>query len=348
MTNYALWRLPGQHDYTLMQQTFGRPVQLDSPEQLDGRSGFVLAPFFSSKDTPLLLMTPDRVERHPVPDILVNTVENIAKRCPYFSGRYPVDADYARAFNRAHEAILGGRFRKLVLSHRQEIGFDEAIDPQALFLLACRLYPRQFVALISMEASGTWLMASPEILIEGWDTDMRTMALAGTMPAPEAGTEAEWSAKNRAEQAVVTDYIVGRLQTCACDVSFTRPYTAQAAHLVHLRTDIRFRLSDSAHLGRLLATLHPTPAVCGYPTHEAREWILGHEAHERRYYSGFCGVLNPSGHTHLHVSLRCMQLADRTATLYAGGGLMPDSRLESEWDEVQQKLQTMRNLFHHV
>ncbi|MEE1223309.1 MAG: isochorismate synthase [Bacteroidaceae bacterium] len=341
MTNYALWRLPGQHDYTLMQQTIGRPVQLDSPEQLDGRSGFVLAPFSPSAATPILLLTPDRVEQHPVAETSLSSL-------PLACVPGPVDAAYARAFSEAHEAILGGRFRKLVLSHRQEMAFREAIDPQQLFSLACRLYPRQFVALINMEASGIWLMATPEILIEGWDVNMRTMSLAGTMPAPEAGTEAVWSAKNRAEQAVVTDYIVGRLQTCACDVCCTRPYTAQAAHLVHLRTDIRFRLSDCDHLGRLLHTLHPTPAVCGYPTHDARQWILGHEAHERRYYSGFCGVLNPAGHTHLHVSLRCMQLHDRAATLYAGGGLMPDSRLQSEWNEVQQKLQTMRNLFNHV
>ena len=352
-----------------MQQTIGRPVQLDSPEQLDGRNGFVLAPFSPSADTPVLLMTPDRVEQHPVPDFsrhlenhpLVGTslcdVE-ATKRHDYSvptsqsdvptSGCYFVDERYAHAFNRAHEAILDGRFRKLVLSHRQEIKFDEAPDPHALFLLACQLYPRQFVALVSMESSGTWLMATPEILIEGRETNLHTMSLAGTMPAPEAGTEVEWSAKNRAEQAVVTDYIVGRLQTCTRDIACTQPYTARAAHLVHLRTDIGFRVDDCTHFGRLLHTLHPTPAVCGYPTHDAREWILAHEAHERRYYSGFCGVLNPAGHTHLHVSLRCMQLADHTATLYAGGGLMPDSRLESEWNEVQQKLQTMRNLFHHV
>lgn len=324
-----------------MQQTDGRPVQFCFPEQLDGRSGFVLAPFSPSADTPILLMTPDRVEQHPVPETPVSLSQHLCTPVP-------VDEHYARAFNQAHEAILGGRFRKLVLSHRQVIRIDEASDPNALFLLACRLYPRQFVALISMEASGTWLMASPEILIEGTAEEMHTMSLAGTQPASSAWAETVWDDKNRAEQAVVTDYITGRLQTCASGVTCTQPYTARAAHLVHLRTDIRFRLHDCSHLGRLLHTLHPTPAVCGYPTHSAREWILGHEVHERRYYSGFCGVLCPGGHTHLYVSLRCMQLLDRSAALYAGGGLMPDSRLQSEWYEVQQKLQTMRNLFNHV
>lgn len=337
MTNYSLWRLPGQNHYTLMQQTKGRPVQLDSPEQLDGRSGFVLAPFSPSTDTPILLMNPDRVEQHPVPDSSVSLSRHIC-------APVPVDEHYARAFNQAHEAILDGRFRKLVLSHRREVNFPEPVNPKELFLSACRLYPRQFVALVSMEAAGTWLMASPEVLIEGWGVDMHTMSLAGTMPAPEEGQEVAWDEKNRAEQALVTEYIVGRLKACAHDVGATLPYTARAAHLVHLRTDIRFRLDDCSRLGRLLQTLHPTPAVCGFPTHAARQWIIGHEANKRLYYSGFCGVLNPEGHTHLHVSLRCMQLQGPTATLYAGGGLMPGSRLESEWMEVQQKMQTMRNL----
>lgn len=337
MTNYSLWRLPGQNHYTLMQQTKGRPVQLDSPEQLDGRSGFVLAPFSPDESTPILLMQPDKVELHPIPESSVPLLAQVCKPVA-------VDEAYARCFARSHEAILRGQFGKLVLSHRQQIRMKEFPDPKALFLSACRLYPRQFVALISMEVSGTWLMASPEVLVEGRDVDMRTMSLAGTMPAPEEGQEVAWDEKNRAEQALVTKYIIGRLKTCARDIGFTQPYTARAAHLVHLRTDIRFRLDDCSRLGRLLQTLHPTPAVCGFPTHAARQWIQEHEAHSRGYYSGFCGVLAPSSHTHLHVSLRCMQLQGLTATLYAGGGLMPGSRLESEWMEVQQKMQTMRNL----
>ena len=36
------------------------------------------------------------------------------------------------------------------------------------------------------------------------------------------------------------------------------------------------------------------------------------------------------------------------ATLWAGGGIMPDSRLEEEWSEVVQKMHTVNLLFDHV
>lgn len=39
-----------------------------------------------------------------------------------------------------------------------------------------------------------------------------------------------------------------------------------------------------------------------------------------------------------------MHLEGNTATLYAGGGILPDSTADSEWEETQQKMNTMRNI----
>jgi isochorismate synthase len=49
--------------------------------------------------------------------------------------------------------------------------------------------------------------------------------------------------------------------------------------------------------------------------------------------------------THLFVNLRCMQIFSDGYRLYAGGGLLPDSVEEMEWQETETKLDTMRNLF---
>ena len=90
--------------------------------------------------------------------------------------------------------------------------------------------------------------------------------------------------------------------------------------------------------------LHPTPAVCGLPREEARQAILHDEPSPRRYYAGFSGPLHLQGETHLYVSLRCMEFTPHTATLYAGGGLMPESQETDEWEETRRKMQTMWQL----
>jgi isochorismate synthase len=54
--------------------------------------------------------------------------------------------------------------------------------------------------------------------------------------------------------------------------------------------------------------------------------------------------LNLEGKTDLYVNLRCASMSDQGLVLYAGGGLMPDSELQSEWEETEVKLQTLLTL----
>ena len=118
----------------------------------------------------------------------------------------------------------------------------------------------------------------------------------------------------------------------------------RAGRLVHLRSDFLFTLPDTGRLGELLNVLYPTPAVCGLPKDAARDFIRRNELAPRQYYSGFAGLLQPTGETHLYVSLRCMRLRGDDCTLFAGGGLLADSEMSTEWDETEAKMETMRVL----
>ena len=122
------------------------------------------------------------------------------------------------------------------------------------------------------------------------------------------------------------------------------PYSARAGELAHLKSDFRFTLPDNQKLGDLINLLHPTPAVCGLPKEDAYQFILQHEGYDRSYYSGFIGWISPSGHTDLYVNLRCMNIHADTYTLFAGGGLLASSKLEEEWNETEDKMNTMRNI----
>lgn len=349
MTSTAMYRLPHADHYTRLTQREGEPETIGSLPSLNGRSGFVIAPFAPSEDCPILLLRPDEERTLPLPvslpasaTILSDTTDTDERH------RYTTD------FARFHTALTDGQFRKLVLSRTHRLTIATPVDREetddetltAVFLRACDLYPHQYVALFSTPQSGTWLVATPEILVEGTGNTYTTMALAGTMSIPTGTAESGiiWSDKNREEQHIVEDYI----QACINRWSDTQekhgPYTARAGQLVHLRTDFRFTLADTRHLGDLLASLHPTPAVCGLPKQEAATFILDHESEHRRYYSGFCGPLAPGGQTHLYVTLRCMSIDGNVCTLHAGGGLLGESTEQSEWDETEAKMETMRNV----
>ena len=178
------------------------------------------------------------------------------------------------------------------------------------------------------------------------------MALAGTQPAPASTIVSdkpiegvEWQKKDQMEQQYVTDYIEDVISEFSQHYTKKGPFTTMAAQLYHLRTDFLFRLDDIDCLGDVLDELFPTPAICGIPKEETRQFILDNESIDRKYYSGFVGPLMPNGETHLYVSLRCMNIHQGGKfDLYAGGGLLAESEMEKEWLETEAKMQTMRKV----
>ena len=343
MAAWALYRLPHADRYVRIRQTSGEPEALLSCSQLNGREGFVVAPFDIRPDQTALLIRPDAVEAYPLsgsPGISGKSEK---------SGISSPSPSYAVDFANFHAQLLSGTFRKIVLARCADETTAEPVSPEELFLRACQRYPRMFIALVYTSQTGYWLTATPEILLDNEGQQWRTIALAGTMKleADQLQGEGEtvtWSTKNIQEQRYVATYITECLERFVCDFHEEGPRTVRAANLVHLRSDFTFMLPDTDHLGDLLQTLHPTPAVCGLPKQDAFRFITHNEHTPRRYYSGFMGPIGPS--THLYVSLRCMNIEGRRYHLYAGGGLLKDSILEQEWLETEAKLETMRSLLY--
>ena len=349
---FALYRYPYASEYTLLAQTSGEPLTLSSCEELEGKSGFVFAPFRQAAGHPFLLLNPDIVERRAV-NCLIDFDASPFHRRDIDGERYR----YEKVFLRFHEKLNKGEFSKIVLSRYSEEESVWPLDCEKLFMRACILYPRMFIALVSMPQCGTWLMATPEILLESNEGAWHTMALAGTMRINEcndsdvqlaerknAGDVHEWSVKNIREQEYVSTYIKDCLRDCSShSVNEIGPYTARAGFVKHLRSDFYFDM-DAADIGKLVNKLHPTPAVCGIPKADTYKFICENEAYDRMYYSGFAGPLNINKEegTHLYVTLRCMQIDGCRCRLYAGGGLLADSEVYDEWLETEAKMDTMR------
>ena len=335
MSAYALYRLPHADQYT---QIEGETCECLSCTQLNGQSGFVVAPFEVKEEQPIVLIRPDKVTSHPSP--LTSHPSHLTSHLSPLTSSYSID------FANYHSQLLQGTFRKIVLARQADETTLQPIDPVELFHCACQLYPRMFIALVYTPQSGTWLTATPEILLEGSGCDWRTIALAGTMRLEDGQLDGEgenttWSTKNIEEQRVVATYIAQCLEQFANDFREEGPRTVRAANLVHLRSDFTFTLPSDDRIGDLLQQLHPTPAVCGLPKREAFQFIIRNEYSPRRYYSGFMGPLQTPS-THLYVSLRCMNIEGNIYHLYAGGGLLRDSTLEQEWQETEAKLETTR------
>lgn len=362
MGAWAMYRLPFADQYTVVEQS-AECEALPHIADLEGKSGFVMIPFSDQGEHPVLLIHPDRVLTHAVaslPAILTlplctdNQLESAQQwvaQSVDSTTESVISPAYSAAFDRFHRALCDGCFDKLVLSRSQTLAYAQeeptSLQMQSLFHRACLAYPRMMVYLACVGRE-YWLGCTPEILLDGSRSHFRTVALAGTMRA-DAEAEADrpalqWDGKNRREQAIVANYIRQVLQPMADVIEEEGPYTSRAGNLLHLKTEFHFAPSQPFELCRMIGQLHPTPAVCGLPKCEARQFILANEGYDRSYYSGVVGMLQPEAETHLYVNLRCARFDAQGAHLYVGGGILSDSTLPSEWQETRAKMQTISSL----
>ncbi|HML70634.1 MAG TPA: isochorismate synthase [Macellibacteroides fermentans] len=343
--SFALYLLPGNNEPTLVLQEGGDMGQLKSYTELNDKKGFVLAPFCLNESHPIVLIRADIVSVGWKSIAGVTSFQSSAcsanKETVFMLDKEDLYYAYNKSFNVFIKPLREGIFEKLVLSRKVNIKKTSEFSPAKAFYNACRRYKRAFVYLCHSPQSGTWLGSTPELLLSGQFGHWNTVALAGTQPLIGNNLPDSWNDKNRKEQALVADYIKSQLASANIDVLEDGPFTVQAGDLAHLKTEFRFETADRRCLGNLVELLHPTPAICGLPRKEALQFIKENEGYDRSYYSGFIGMVDADGRNDIYVNLRCMNIGENDLTLFAGGGLLDSSDVDQEWEETNDKLQTM-------
>jgi len=255
---------------------------------------------------------------------------------------------YIDLVNKSIEAIAGGRFEKVVPSRVKQVELPENFDIIATYRKLCAGHREGLISLVHVPGAGVWMGASPELLVSVEDgRTFRTVALAGTQPYDDGISikSVAWTQKEIEEQALVERYIISCFKRIRLrEYDEHGPKTVIAGNLMHLRSDftVDMRATGFPQLGSvMLKLLHPTSAVCGMPLEPAREFLRQHEGYDRTYYAGYLGPVNVGGNTHIHVNLRCMQLTEGHAQMYAGAGVTADSIPEKEWEETEMKFNTL-------
>ena len=334
----SVFRAPRENKIHVIVQNDNNLYTTDNIEDLNGKDGFVIAPFQCNQNTPICLVRADK--RWSIDIECTNQASHKNHIAHKYS--YPTK-DYQKRFDLFSEALHKGDFEKLVLS-RSHINKEINIDLEKSFLKACTQYQHSYVYFFYTPITGIWMGSTPEILLSNRSGKWLTVALAGTQSLNNGQLPESWDIKNKKEQDLVSVYIRNLLKEYGIIINETKPYSVKAGQLSHIRTDFYFTLDNSNQLGSLLKSLHPTPAVCGMPKKEAYYFIAKNEGYSRKYYSGFIGLIDPNGMTDLFVNLRCIHFEQRGYTLYAGGGLLASSNIKDEWLETEKKMHTMKNI----
>ncbi len=246
---------------------------------------------------------------------------------------------------RALAAFSEGGLGKVVLARRAEFGFGEDLDGILLAEELRDAAPDCFRFYVEPEEGVAFLGASPERLFRREGRSVRSEAVAGTRPRGVSSAEDEGlrdellgSEKDRSEHGFVKVGIreaLGPLCTgLEVESGVSEMKLASRRHLVsRVRGELREGVTDA----EVLRALHPTPAVGGYPGGPALEGIRELEPFDRGWWAGPIGWVGADA-SEFAVGIRSGLIRGRTLALFSGAGIVPGSRAEEEWAEVEQKI----------
>ncbi|GAB3143221.1 isochorismate synthase DhbC [Micromonospora sonneratiae] len=297
---------------------------------------------------PAHLVVPQRVRRSgplPAPTSAPDTRQGPA--CAVTAE--PDARDYAEAVGRAVSRIRAGEYTKVVLARSLRLTPAGPLDLPYLLRALARRDPNGYTFAMDVGDGRTLVGASPELLVSRTGRRVVANPIAGSAarhpdPAEDArrGAALLASVKDRHEHAVVVDAVAAGLRPlCArLDVP-AEPSLVRTAAMWHLSTTVTAEVSDPAVSALALAcALHPTPAVCGAPTDDARAAIAELEAFDRGFYTGLVGWGDADGDGEWVVTLRCGLVDGDSLRLYAGAGVVADSSPEAELAETTAKFTT--------
>ena len=254
---------------------------------------------------------------------------------------------FSKLFASARAAMSRGDFQKIVPIVFEQGKLAARGDWWPFFLERLAAIPSGMWAYGYSYQSHALVGATPEMLFRSQGSGYETMALAGTRPIARAG-ELLRDAKELREHRLVVDDIVRRLAPFG-NVEVETLRVKEMPTLAHLLTPIRFEENgvEKMSFAEMIRRLHPTAALGVSPRTEAGErWLReADRGVKRRTYGAPFGLELPDHRGLALVAIRNVQWSGDKIRVGSGAGLLPESRLERELDELRAKREQVKALF---
>lgn len=270
-------------------------------------------------------------------------------------------ATWRRMVEGAVNCIHQGLFEKVVLARTLQTQLNAPLSITAILQHLEKQYPDCYHFLIEPQPGQIFLGATPELLAEVHQPHFRTAALAGTIArgaTPQdddrLGQALLESAKDRHEHSVVVRALQEKLAPLSSQLeTASQPSLRKLHNIQHLETPFRGWLVANRGPLDVIAALHPTPALGGWPAAPAQDYLFAAEPFERGWYAAPIGWLDAQGNGLFAVAIRSGLFSDTQSfyehtgenqivcTLFAGAGIMADSDADKEWQETALKFRPL-------
>lgn len=269
------------------------------------------------------------------------------------SWQEPQFEDYDKVFSKAQIEFKQNQLRKIVPVVFETATQDMSIEKiKSLFVSILKTPKNQHAYGYSYQGQGM-MGCSPELLLKVDSQKLSTMALAGTQSkaASKENTLLQDSKELKEHELVIEDikYMLNYFSNEPVEVSKT--YVQELPHLWHLKTDIyqniNSKKSPKEYLKQILK-MHPTPALGVAPREYNFQNMQDFESPvDREYYGApFSILMNSSDLQVLSiVAIRNIQWNQNQIKLGSGAGVIEQSEVQKEWQELKAKRNSVKKIF---
>ena len=252
---------------------------------------------------------------------------------------------YQTAFNKIKRYIREGDCYQVNLAKRFEV--DARGDPWHAYKLLREQNAAPFSAFFSAPEL-TLLSSSPERLLKVHNRQVETKPIKGTrrrdltdpIRDKALATELEQSIKDRAENLMIVDLLRNDLgKVCKLgSISVPKPFALESfATVHHLVTTITGSLAEKQDAIGLLRACFPGGSITGAPKLRAMEIIEELEPDRRGPYCGSIAYIGFDGNMDSNILIRTLAYNNNKLRFWAGGGIVTDSKVNDEYQEIHDK-----------
>ena len=260
-------------------------------------------------------------------------------------------ASYAAAFAAVQGYLQAGDCYQVNLAQR----FSAAADGDAFgaYVALRSLSPAPYAAFLNLPHARI-LCASPECFVSVQGGKVRTRPIKGTRPRGGDARQDRLLAeelrshpKDRAENLMIVDLLRNDLGKSCVPGTVRVPELFKVesfANVHHLVSTVEGRLAAGSDALDVLRDCFPGGSVTGAPKLRAMQIIEQLEPDRRGIYCGVIGYVGFDGNMDSNIAIRTMVHGNGRIHCWAGGGIVADSDLAAEYQEMLDKASAMLEL----
>ncbi len=262
------------------------------------------------------------------------------------AGRSSYDrSTFLKDVERIKEYIRAGDCFQCLLARSIDVEHD--FESSDLYRALRALNPSPYM--YHLDLDGTELVgSSPELLVRLANRRVTVRPIAGTRRRGSTGEEDERmmaellsDEKERAEHVMLVDLgrnDVGRLAEYGSVEVSDFMCVEKYSHVLHIVSQVDGTVRPEVGLADVLRAVFPAGTMTGAPKVRAMEIIDELEPARRGAYAGAVGYIAWGGERiDLAITIRTCVIANGTASVQAGAGIVADSVPELEWQETENK-----------